>query len=65
MDKADKRTFGEDYMKYLILIVVFIAGCNGAYYHTEDNYRQNRVHEQILQHGAGGCTPNMSTGGCL
>ena len=52
-------------MKYLLLIVVFIAGCNGAYYHTEDNYRQNRVHEQILQHGAGGCTPNMSTGGCL
>ena len=22
-------------------------------------------HQQILNHGAGGCTPNFSTGGCL
>ena len=28
-------------------------------------YRQERIREQILQHGAGGCTPNFSTGGCL
>ena len=26
---------------------------------------QNRVNQQILNHGAGGCTPNFSTGGCL
>ena len=28
-------------------------------------YRQERMREQTLQHGAGGCTPNFSTGGCL
>ena len=26
---------------------------------------QDRVNQQILNHGAGGCTPNFSTGGCL
>jgi hypothetical protein len=28
-------------------------------------YRQERIREQILQHGAGGCTPDFATGGCL
>ena len=32
---------------------------------VRETYRQERVREQILQHGAGGCTPNFSTGGCL
>ena len=65
-------------LKYLILIVVFITsllsitGCqtNGEpRYYTEDEirqmFRQERQREQIRQHGAGGCTPNFSTGGCL
>lgn len=26
---------------------------------------QDRMNKQILNHGAGGCTPNFSTGGCL
>ena len=26
---------------------------------------QDRAAQQILNHGAGGCTPNFSTGGCL
>ncbi len=30
-----------------------------------DNYTQNRNRDLIMQHGAGGCTPNFSTGGCL
>src|SRR5262245_56238324 len=30
-----------------------------------ETYRQERMREQILQHGAGGCTPNFATGGCL
>ena len=52
-------------MKYLILILAFVTGCSGAYVHSEDNYRQNVVRDQIIQHGYGGCTPNFSTGGCL
>ena len=27
--------------------------------------RQERVKQQILNHGAGGCTPDFATGGCL
>ena len=25
----------------------------------------NTVDNQIINHGAGGCTPNVATGGCL
>jgi len=32
---------------------------------TASSIEQNRVNQQILNHGAGGCTPNFSTGGCL
>ena len=32
---------------------------------VRETYRQERAREQILQHGAGGCTPNFATGGCL
>jgi len=28
-------------------------------------YQQMRQQQQILNHGAGGCVPNFSTGGCL
>ena len=28
-------------------------------------FRKNRVRDQILNHGMGGCTPNFATGGCL
>ena len=31
----------------------------------EQQYREQRMREQILQHGAGGCTPDFATGGCL
>jgi hypothetical protein len=31
----------------------------------KQQYRQERANDQIMQHGAGGCTPNFSTGGCL
>ena len=31
----------------------------------EETIRQERASQQILNHGAGGCTPNFSTGGCL
>lgn len=31
---------------------------NVAYYQTHEE-------RQVLIHGAGGCTPNFSTGGCL
>jgi hypothetical protein len=32
---------------------------------TSDNYRQQRNQDLTRQHGAGGCTPNFGTGGCL
>ena len=32
---------------------------------TNNANRTNRVNQQILNHGAGGCTPNFATGGCL
>lgn len=32
---------------------------------TQEKIRQERARQQILNHGAGGCTPNFSTGGCL
>jgi hypothetical protein len=31
----------------------------------QQQYQQQRQREQLMQHGAGGCTPNFSTGGCL
>ncbi len=31
----------------------------------DHSYTQNRNRDLIMQHGAGGCTPNFSTGGCL
>lgn len=55
----------------IALIAVIAAGLFGChsvpYYETPSyqTYEQQRTHDQILQHGAGGCTPNMSTGGCL
>ncbi|MBT8450249.1 MAG: hypothetical protein KJO69_11190, partial [Gammaproteobacteria bacterium] len=55
--------------KWLIIPIILgatIGGCSGHYVVSEyDNYRQNVVRDQILQHGGGGCTPNFSTGGCL
>lgn len=32
---------------------------------TASSYTANRNRDMIMQHGAGGCTPNFSTGGCL
>lgn len=29
------------------------------------NTNSDRINQQILNHGAGGCTPNFVTGGCL
>jgi len=34
-------------------------------YQMNEAYRQQRQRDMILQHGAGGCTPNFATGGCL
>jgi len=31
----------------------------------DERIRQNRTQQQIMNHGAGGCTPNFATGGCL
>jgi hypothetical protein len=31
----------------------------------EETYRRMRNQDLIMQHGAGGCTPNFATGGCL
>jgi len=35
---------------------------NGRIQEMIDN---DRIQRQILNHGAGGCTPNFATGGCL
>ena len=32
---------------------------------TQQMIDQDRQRKQILNHGAGGCTPDFSTGGCL
>ena len=32
---------------------------------TQEMIDNDRARRQILNHGAGGCTPNFSTGGCL
>ena len=32
---------------------------------AEEAYRQQRIRDQILQHGKGGCAPDFVTGGCL
>ncbi|RKX65616.1 MAG: hypothetical protein DRP42_04455 [Tenericutes bacterium] len=37
----------------------------GNNYNNNNSYRQQRNRDLSLQHGAGGCTPNFSTGGCL
>ncbi|TCL01619.1 hypothetical protein BXY66_2935 [Shimia isoporae] len=34
-------------------------------YSADSSYRANRNRDLIMQHGAGGCTPNFATGGCL
>lgn len=34
-------------------------------YSTQQMINQDRQQKQILNHGAGGCTPNFATGGCL
>lgn len=34
-------------------------------YSTQQMINQDRRQKQILNHGAGGCTPNFATGGCL
>ncbi len=58
-------------MKYLILaIALMMQGCVmldeiGQPSDFRYNYEMERNKDLILQHGAGGCTPNFSTGGCL
>lgn len=32
---------------------------------TQQMIDNDRIQKQILNHGAGGCTPNFATGGCL
>jgi len=32
---------------------------------TQQMIDNDRTQRQIMKHGAGGCTPNFSTGGCL
>ncbi len=32
---------------------------------TQEMIDNDRIRRQILNHGAGGCTPNFATGGCL
>ena len=39
------------------------AGNNDA--RTQQMIDNDRTRRQIMNHGAGGCTPNFSTGGCL
>lgn len=34
-------------------------------YQVNPEYRQLHDQDMILNHGAGGCTPNFATGGCL
>lgn len=31
----------------------------------QETIRQEKIRQQILNHGAGGCTPDFATGGCL
>lgn len=38
---------------------------NNYGYTYPDYYETRRAEEQSQQHGAGGCTPDYSTGGCL
>ena len=45
-------------------LCLLLANCHISSVHT-DSYKQNRTHDQVLQHGNGGCTPNFATGGCL
>ncbi len=35
------------------------------YYRQQQKQREYNMQQQQLNHGAGGCTPNFSTGGCL
>lgn len=49
----------------IAVIVAGLFGCHSVPYYDGQTYEQQRTHDQIIQHGAGGCTPNMSTGGCL
>ena len=36
-----------------------------AYVAPQPSYQQQQMQQQQLRHGAGGCTPNFATGGCL
>jgi len=44
-------------MKELVIVILLIAASGLS-------YGQSKEEQQII-HGAGGCTPNFSTGGCL
>jgi hypothetical protein len=40
-------------------------GQTGIRQQVQQEVEQQFIQRQILNHGAGGCTPNFSTGGCL
>lgn len=49
----------------IVQITQFIAEHRASEEAMRKVYRQERMRDQILQHGKGGCTPDFSTGGCL
>ncbi len=69
--KTCAELFGEGTDKYRECVVTLISKSTPASQNSTNPervrkiYRQERARDQILQHGAGGCTPNFSTGGCL
>ncbi len=59
---------------YKLITIILLAALTGCVtteprYYTQQEVKrmieQQRDRDLILQHGAGGCTPNFSTGGCL
>lgn len=36
-----------------------------SFQQMDESKKQQHRQQQVLNHGAGGCTPNFSTGGCL
>lgn len=50
-------------MKEILIALCLIAAVTVTESHAYSTPHEQQ--QQILIHGAGGCTPNFSTGGCL
>lgn len=72
--QSDGLTTDDEFTPYTFvdgkLVAIGWAAIGGAKTQGQSSpttvYTQpNNTNQQILNHGAGGCTPNFSTGGCL